>query len=60
MAKGKIKITIEFDPLDYMKESQEQRRERARKARPMGTKIERNKKAYSRKQKHKRGWEDYE
>lgn len=53
MAKNKIKITIEFDPLDYMKESQEQRRDRVRKSRPMGTKTERNKKAYSRKEKHK-------
>ena len=59
MAKGKIKITIEIDPLELMKESQEQRRERVRKSRPMGTKIQNKKKAYKRHEKHKRGY-DYE
>ena len=58
--KRKIKITIEFTDLDYMKESQEQRRERVRKSRPMGTKVEKRKTAYNRKQKHKKRWEDYE
>ena len=58
--KGKVKITIEFNALDYMKESQEQRRDRVRKSRPMGTKIQNKKKAYNRKEKHKRNWEDYE
>ena len=55
--KTKIKITIEFDPLDYIKESQEQRRDRVRKSRPMGTKTERNKKAYNRHEKHKKGYD---
>ena len=60
MAKPKIKITIEIDPLDYIKESQEQRRDRVRKSRPMGTKIQSKKKAYKRHEKHKKDWRDYE
>lgn len=58
--KGKIKITIEFDALDFMKESQEQRKERVRKSRPMGTKIQNKKKAYKRHEKYKKGYQDYE
>lgn len=58
--KRKIKITIEFTDLDYMRENQEQRKERARKSRPMGTRIEEKKKAYKRHEKHKRNWKDYE
>ena len=57
--KGKIKITIEFNALDFMKESQEQRKERVRKSRPMGTKTQNKKKAYKRHEKHKKGY-DYE
>ena len=59
MRKGKVKITIEFNALDYMKESQEQRKERVRNSKPMGTKTEKSKKAYKRHEKHKRGY-DYE
>lgn len=59
MKKGKVKITIEFNALDYMKESQEQRKERVRNSKPMGTKTEKNKKAYKRHPKHK-GARDYE
>jgi len=58
--KGKIKITIEFNALDFMKESQEQRKERVRKSRPMGTKTQNKKKAYKRHEKHKKGCQDYE
>lgn len=58
--KGKVKITIEFNALDYMKESQEQRKERVRKSRPMGTKIQSKKKAYKRHEKHRKGYDDYE
>ena len=57
--KGKIKITIEFNALDYMRESQQERKERVRKSRPMGTKIQNKKKAYKRHEKHKKGY-DYE
>lgn len=60
MAKGKIKITIEIDPLDFMKESREDRKRRIQNSKPMGTKVEPKKKAYNRKQKHKKRWEDYE
>ena len=58
--KGKIKITIEIDTLDLIKESQEQRRNRARKSRPMGTQVHNKKKAYKRHEKHKKGYQDYE
>lgn len=60
MAKNKIKITIEFDPLDFMKESQEERKRRVQNSKSMGTQVEKDKKKYSRKQKHKKEWKDYE
>ena len=60
MAKGKIKITIEIDPLDLMKESQEDRKRRVQNSKPMGTRVERKKKAYKRHEKHKKEWKDYE
>lgn len=60
MAKGRIKITVEFDPLDFYKESKEQRKERVRHSKPMGTKVQQKKKAYKRHEKHKKGYQDYE
>ena len=57
--KRKIKLTIDRTILDYMKESPEQRKERARSSRNMGTRVEQKKKAYKRHEKHKRGY-DYE
>ena len=60
MAKNKIKITIEINPLDFMKESQEDRKRRVQNSKPMGTKIEQNKRKYNRKQKHKKRYDDYE
>ena len=60
MAKNKIKITIEIDPLDLMKESQEQRKARVQNSKPMGTRVEKDKRKYNRKQKHKKEWKDYE
>ena len=46
--------------IDILKESPEQRLARARKQRAMGTKVEKDKKKYNRKQKHKKEWKDYE
>ena len=60
MAKNKIKITIEIDPLDFMKESQEDRKRRIQNSKPMGTRVEKDKRKYNRKQKHKKDWKDYE
>ena len=60
MAKNKIKITIEIDPLDLMKESREDRKRRVQNSKSMGTRVEQDKRKYNRKQKHKREWKDYE
>ena len=60
MAKNKIKITIEIDPLDFMKESQEDRKRRIQNSKPMGTRVEKDKRKYNRKRKHKKDWKDYE
>ena len=59
MAKNKIKITIEIDPLDFVKESQEDRKRRVQNSKPMGTRVEQDKRKYNRKQKHKKEWKDY-
>lgn len=53
-----MKITL--PQFNILKESQEQRLERARKQRSMGTKVEQDKRKYNRKQKHKKEWKDYE
>ena len=60
MSKKKaIKFNVDISALDLMKESQEQRKVRVQNSKPMGTKVERKKKAYKRHEKHKRGY-DYE
>lgn len=55
-----MKEKIKLPPLDYLKESQEERKRRAQNSKSMGTQIEKDKKKYSRKQKHKKEWKDYE
>lgn len=57
---AKIKITVELDPYELYKESQEQRKERVRNSKPMGTRVQQKKKAYKRHEKHKRKYtEEY-
>ena len=46
--------------MNILKESHEQRLARARTQRAMGTKIEKDKRKYNRKQKHKKDLKDYE
>lgn len=56
MTKQKIKLP----PIDILKESAEERKARVQQQKPMGTKIEQDKRKYNRKQKHKKEWKDYE
>lgn len=51
--KRKITIKVELNPLDYIKETKEQRKERVRNSKPLGTRVEKDKSKYTRKQKHK-------
>jgi hypothetical protein len=61
MSKKKaIKFNVDINALDLMKESQEQRKTRVQNSKPMGTRIEQDKRKYNRKQKHKREWKDYD
>ena len=61
MSKKKaIKFSVNISAEELMKESQEQRKARVQNSKPMGTRIEQNKRKYNRKQKHKREWKDYE
>lgn len=61
MSKKKaIKFNVDINALDLMKESQEQRKTRVQNSKPMGTRIEQDKRKYNRKQKHKKEWKDYE
>jgi hypothetical protein len=48
-----IKIKVDLNPLDYIKETKEQRKERVRNSKPLGTRVEKDKSKYSRKKKHK-------
>ena len=50
----KKSIKFELPPIDILKETQEQRKERVQNSKPMGTRIEKNKRKYNRKQKHKK------
>ena len=59
MSKKKA-IKFELPPIDILKETQEQRRERVQNSKPMGTRVEKDKRKYNRKQKHKMEWKDYE
>jgi hypothetical protein len=56
----KKSIKFELPPIDILKETQEQRKARVQNSKPMGTKVEQDKRKYNRKQKHKREWKDYE
>lgn len=56
MKKQKIKLP----PMDILKETSQERKERVRNSRVMGTRIEEKKKAYKRHEKHKKGYQDYE
>ena len=56
----KKSIKFELPPIDILKETQEQRKARVQNSKPMGTRIEKDKRKYNRKQKHKKGWKDYE
>jgi hypothetical protein len=56
----KKSIKFELPPMDILKETQEQRKARVQNSKPMGTKVEQDKRKYNRKQKHKREWKDYE
>lgn len=61
MSKKKaIKFSVNISAEELMKESQEQRKARVQNSKPMGTRIEQNKRKYNRKQKHKKDWKDYE
>ena len=56
----KKSIKFELPPIDILKETQEQRKARVQNSKPMGTRVEENKRKYNRKQKHKKEWKDYE
>lgn len=56
----KKSIKFELPPFDILKETQEQRKERVQNSKPMGTRVEKDKRKYNRKQKHKKEWKDYE
>jgi hypothetical protein len=56
----KKSIKFELPPIDILKETQEQRKARVQNSKPMGTKVEQDKRKYNRKQKHKKEWKDYE
>jgi hypothetical protein len=56
----KKSIKFELPPIDMLKESQEQRKARVQNSKPMGTRVEQDKRKYNRKQKHKKEWKDYE
>ena len=61
MSKKKaIKFSVNISAEELMKESQEQRKARVQNSKPMGTRIEKDKRKYNRKQKHKKEWKDYE
>ena len=56
----KKSIKFELPPIDMLKETEEQRKARVQNSKPMGTRVEQDKRKYNRKQKHKREWKDYE
>lgn len=56
----KKSIKFELPPIDILKETQEQRKARVQNSKPMGTRVEKDKRKYNRKQKHKKEWKGYE
>ena len=60
MSKKKKSIKFELPPLDILKETQEQRKARVQNSKPMGTRVEKDRRKYNRKQKHKKDLKNYE
>ena len=58
--KKSIKFNVNISATDLMKESAEERKARVQNSKPMGTRIEKDKRKYNRKQKHKKEWKDYD
>ena len=56
----KKSIKFELPPIDILKETEEQRKARVQNSKPMGTRVEQDKRKYNRKQKHKKEWKNYE
>lgn len=56
----KKSIKFELPPIDILKESAEQRKTRIQNSKPMGTRVEQDRRKYNRKRKHKKDWKDYE
>lgn len=55
-----MKRKIKLPPMDILKESVEERKQRVQNSKPMGTRVEEKKKAYKRHEKHKKEYQDYE
>ena len=53
-------MKIKIPKVNILKESAEIRKARVQNSKPMGTKIEESKRKYNRKEKHKKGYQDYE
>ena len=61
MSKKKaIKFSVNVSAEELMKEGREQRKARVQSSKPMGTRVEKDRRKYNRKQKHKKEWKDYE
>ena len=56
----KKSIKFELPPIDILKETEEQRKARVQNSKPMGTRVEQDRRKYNRKQKHKKEWKVYE
>ena len=56
----KKSIKFELPPIDILKESQEERKARVQNSKAMGTRVEKDRQKYNRKQKHKKEWKNYE
>ena len=60
MSKKRKSIKFELPPIDILKETQEQRKARVQNSKPMGTRVEQDRRKYNRKQKHKKDLKNYE
>ena len=54
-----MKKKIKLPPINILKESADERRARVQQSKPMGTRVEKDKRKYNRKEKHK-GRENYD
>ena len=54
-----IKIKVDNNPLDYVKETPQQRKERVRNSKSLGTRVEKDKSKFTRKQKHKERYDQW-